>query len=120
MSSAILIQVAQQPIDRKMSDALFGVLPEGWAGIRLEARRQVTGPTSESYRIELKSTEGLPGLASVSEELEDAVRQLFMLHRRYATDLSLARYLLEEGPAGWGLVSEFEYGRPVVTLSRQQ
>jgi len=103
------IQIAQQPIDKEVSDELFRVLPESWRGIRMEARRIVQGPGSESYRIELVSTENKPGLAFPSDELQDAIRKLFLLHKRYSTNLSLARYILEEGPNGWRLVSEFEY-----------
>lgn len=107
------IQIAQQPIDQEISDALFNVLPASWTGIKLEARRTVTGPTSESYQIGLLSTQNKPGLAIVSDELQDAIRRLFLLHKRYKTGVRLARYILEEGPRGWALVSEFEYEDPV-------
>jgi hypothetical protein len=108
-SPSLPIQLAQQPIDREISDALFGVLPDGWTGIQLEARKTVLGPGSESYRISMVSTQNKPGIASVSEELQDAIRKLFVLHKQYGTGMVLARYILEEGPNGWGLVSEFEY-----------
>ncbi len=110
MSEAdIPIQIAQQPVDNEISAALFGVLPEDWGGIRIEARRTVVGAGAESYRIDLISTENKPGLAFVSDELQDAVRKLFLLHKRHNTNLCLARYILQQGLDGWNLVSEFEY-----------
>lgn len=108
-SPTLPIQLAQQPIDREISDALFGVLPRGWAGIQLEARLNIVGANSESYQISIISTQNKPGFASISDDLQTAIRNLFLLHKQYKTGMILARYILEEGPNGWGLVSEFKY-----------
>jgi hypothetical protein len=103
------IQIKQMPIDQRISDELFGVLPDGWKAVHLEARRIVAGPNSESYRIQISSPENKPGVATVSDELQTAIRELFLLHKKHKTGMCLARYILENGRKGWNLVSEFEY-----------
>jgi hypothetical protein len=44
-----------------------------------------------------------------SDDIQAAIRELFVFHKRHKTGMHMARYILENGRQGWGLVSEFEY-----------
>jgi hypothetical protein len=103
------IQLEQQPIDRRIGQELMRILPKGWQGIELTAERRPEGLDSATYRTSLRARHGEAGVAFVSEELEDALRGLFLLHDRRKTRMKLARYIVDHGEKGWKLVSEFEY-----------
>jgi hypothetical protein len=104
-----MLQIEQQPIDRKIGQEILRALPPEWKSALLTAERHAKDGGSETYRITLGSQKGEPGVALVSDELQGAIRALFLLHAKHETELKLARYIVEHGPKGWNLVSEFEY-----------
>jgi len=103
-----MIQIEQQPIDERIGQAMMEAMPTHWQGIALNVERNGEAD-AERYTIDLGPLQGEPGLAIVSDELQDAIRELYLLHRSHGTGMRVARYFVQPDGDEWKLVSEFEY-----------
>jgi hypothetical protein len=53
---------------------------------------------------------GQRGIALVSDELQDRVRELFLLNERFKTDLRGIRYEYTQQPDGrWSFAADYDY-----------
>ena len=103
-----MIQLDQIPIDQRIGQAVFAAMPAHWQGAALSAERTTEG-TTETYRIQISARPAAPGVALASEALERAIRELFLLHRRYKTGMRVAEYFVERAGGQPQLVAEFKY-----------
>ena len=103
-----MIQIEQQPLDERIGQEIMQAMPSNWRGAALTAERS-GDEKSERYTLKLSSLQGEPGVAIASQDLQDAVRELYQLHKRHGTGLRVARYFVEPDGSEWRLVSEFEY-----------
>lgn len=99
----------QIDVDRAIFGAVLGCLPPEWTRARLRARVARTGP--EGIELELSiDAMGQEGIAIVSDELQDAVRALFLLHEQHSTNLAGLAYSYERRADGrWAFSADLDY-----------
>lgn len=96
------LQDEQRAVDQEIAYGVCDSVPRDWEHIELRAHR-----TANGIQLSL-SSESPPGIATPTERLEQALRQLFLLNERYQTDLREAVYTIH-----WtsdGIRYEAEYG----------
>jgi hypothetical protein len=103
-----VIQIEQQPLDERIGQEIMKAMPRNWRGAVLTAERS-GDDRSERYSIKLSPLKAEPGVAIASQDLQDAIRELYQLHKRHGTGMRVARYSVEPDGSEWRLVSEFEY-----------
>ena len=99
----------QFSFDQSIGQELLKCAPAGWPGIVLIARLTEGPSDSWSLRIVLERRPPGPGVAFVSPTLEHRVAEMFAAHKKAATDLVEARYVLDNIDQSPSIVSEFEY-----------
>jgi hypothetical protein len=103
------LQELQFPIDQAIFAEVLKALPKGWTRARLEAKASEIGPTSTRISVRIDGL-GQPGVAVVSDELQDRVRELFSLNERFKTDLVGIDYSYSLDPDGrWDFSGDYDY-----------
>ncbi|MCY1016431.1 hypothetical protein [Pyxidicoccus sp. MSG2] len=105
-----MLQEEQLPIDRELGGAVLALLPSQWDAASLRAERQPGTDSSESYVLSIEPLAVGSGTVVPDEEVQLAVRKLFLLHRRYTTGLRSACYVFRRKPDGrWAFTADFQY-----------
>lgn len=105
-----MLQEEQLTIDRELGGAVLALLPPDWTAASLQAERKSGAAGSEGYTLSIEPLAGSSGIVVPDEEVQLAVRKLFLLHQRYATGLRGASYVFRRKPDGrWSFTVDFQY-----------
>ena len=103
------LQQLQFPIDKAIFEEVLAGLPPGWTRASLDVKVTHLSAEGASYGIRIDGL-GQPGLATVSDELQNRVRELFLLNERFKTDLIGFTYTYTQAPDGrWAFEADYEY-----------
>lgn len=101
------LQTEQLPIDRALFAAVLGSIPRDWTRAALRVRM---GPSEGAFDVTIDPL-GQPGLATPSDDVFSAVRQLQQLHLRHATGMTAMDCTYERRPDGrWSFAAKYAYG----------
>lgn len=95
-------------MDQAIGQELLEVIPENWEGGMLTARLVPGNGTSWSLDISIVPRPDGSSTAPVSDALEARLAHLFAAHRKAATGMIEACYIIEDR-ADPSIVSEFSY-----------
>ena len=100
------LQELQYPIDQAIFAELLPCLPPTWKKTKLVASQP---PSGRSMKMRIEAL-GQPGAASPSDELQAAVRELFVLNNRFNSGLLAIEYSYELLPDGkWSFAGDYKY-----------
>lgn len=103
------LQQEQFPIDRSIFAEVLACIPDTWTHVRLVASVRETSSAGTTMSLSLEGS-GQPGLAVVSDALQDEVRKLFLLNHRFNSNLRGISYAYERRPDGrWSFNGSYEY-----------
>jgi len=106
MADFVLEQLA---LEQDLHQAVLRALPPSWDKASLKAA--ITGQSATGTTMSM-SIDGMgqPGLAIVSEEIRDQLREIFLLHEREHTDLVSVTYDYVRQPDGsWTHSQNYKY-----------
>ena len=99
----------QRPIDEAIYVEVLACMPKGWKKCKLVASETKSPSGGVNMKVSIDGM-GQPGLAVVSDALEDRVRQLFLLHGKFSTELRGIEYSYTLRPDGrWAWEATFDY-----------
>lgn len=99
----------QFPLDQKIFTEVLNCLPKEWTRAKLEvsASGNASGGDEMAIRIDPQRQHGI---AIVSDALQDAIRELFLLYKRFNNPLKGMTYSYQRRPDGrWTFVSQYSY-----------
>lgn len=103
------LQDLQFPIDRAIFAEVLEGLPPQWTRAELQVQATRVSATESRYSIRIDGL-GQPGLATVTDALQDHIRELFLLNERFKTDLIGLTYTYTRADDGrWAFEAEYEY-----------
>jgi hypothetical protein len=103
------LQQKQFPIDRAIFAEVLACIPDAWTHVRLYASVRETSSAGTTMSLSLDGS-GQPGLAIVSDALQEEVRKLFLLNGRFNSNLRAISYAYERRPDGrWSFNASYEY-----------
>lgn len=105
------LQDLQFPIDQSIFAAVLACIPSDWGRAQLVASVEESAgsrsATSMSVRIDALSQ---PGIALVSDELQDRVRELFLVNAKFKTNLRGITYNYTRNADGrWLFKGDYAY-----------
>lgn len=104
------LQDLQFPIDQQIFAEVLACLPPDWTRATLEVWKPTSSAPGSSLAIKIDGG-GQPGIALVSDALQDRVRALFLLNERFKTGLRRILYAYVQRPDGrWSFTGDYDYG----------
>ena len=104
------LQDLQYPIDYRIFGVLLACLPAHWSRAKLLASAEGTGSESTTMALSIDPL-GQTGIALVSDELQDSVRELFLLNEKFKTNLRGIAYTYSRNENGrWLFNGDYNYG----------
>ena len=103
------LQSSQFPLDQAIHQEVLRCIPSTWVKATLRAS---SATDSGSVQMTVVSdSAGQPGIALVSDELQDQLRALFLLNDKHQADLLGLTYSYTRGADGsWAFVQKYSYG----------
>jgi len=104
------LQQLQGPIDQAIFAEVLACIPKDWVKVRLDATVLSEGPGGTKMSIRLEAL-GQTGIGIVSDELQDKVRELFLVNAKFNTELQGIHYeyALDASDGRWTFDGEYDY-----------
>jgi hypothetical protein len=103
------LQQLQFPVDRAIYAEVLACLPGTWNRATLRASSEEAAPGDVRMAVRIDGM-GQPGIALVSDALQDRVRELFLLNQRFRTGLRGIVYTYQQRSDGrWSFLADYDY-----------
>jgi hypothetical protein len=104
------LQASQFSLDRSIHQEVLRSIPSTWVKATLLADSRCTDAGSTQMTVRIDGV-GQPGIALVSDELQDNLRGIFLLTEQHKSDLlGLTYSYTREADGRWSFVQKYRYG----------